>query len=144
MINKIHTVIFFAFLSKTVLACDCPKGTTLEQDFSTSKFISYGTINKIEQDSSKPDYESYFGEFHEIEVFKGPAYTVKTVRGGAHTSGASCTKKLEPGEYIIFANKSTDFVSLCSLSKNISKFPKEEKNSMLESLRHLSQSSKKS
>ena len=143
LIIKVCLVIFLSFLSIIALACDCPKITTLEQDFSNFKFVTYGVIKRVENDATKSVHQSFFGEFQALEVFKGSASSVKTVRGGAYHSEAGCMVKLEPGEYLIYSNEETAFISQCNISENISNYSVEKKAALLKSLRNLSKANNK-
>jgi hypothetical protein len=134
MIIKVSFVIFLSCLSIVALACDCPKITTLEQDFANF----YGVIKRVENDPSKSVHQSFFGEFQALEVFKGSARSIKTIRGGAYNSAGGCMVKLEPGEYLIYSNEETAFISQCNVSENISNYSAEEKSTLLKSLRNLS------
>ena len=139
MTNKMCFIAFTFFFSEIISACDCPKITTIDQDFSSSKFVAHGVVNEIKADTSKGFSEGLVGKFQVLEVFKGSASSIKFVRGGTHSSGGSCMVKLEPGEYLIYSDEEVAFVSSCHFSERIERYSKEKKDSLLKSLRNLSQ-----
>ena len=141
MTSRVYFIAFLILCSKWASACDCPKITTLDQDFSNFKFVVYGVITNVRNDSSSKSFEGLIGDFQVLEVFKGSASSIKNLRGGAYSSGGSCMVKLEPGEYVVYSNEETAFVSSCNFSERVTSYSAEKKNELLKSLRNLSKKS---
>jgi len=142
MIIRVCLLAFIILCSKVAVACDC-RIAELNAAFSNSKFVAYGVVKSVSVDSSNKLYEGLAGDFQALEVFKGSASSIKTIRGGARNSGASCMLKLEPGEYVVYTSEETAFIGLCSFSENVTSYSLEKKNSLFNSLRTLSKASNK-
>ena len=110
---EIASIFFLTIIHESAFAWDCPKSTTLEQDFLNSKFVMYG-LKGVCVDSSNGTYRGLAGDLKSLELFKGSSNSFRTVFGAARTSGGACTLKLEIREYVLNSNEEYVFTSACS------------------------------
>jgi hypothetical protein len=137
MIIRVCLIAFITLCSEFSMACDCLIMESNE-GYSKSKFVAYGVVKEVKVDTSNKLYEGLVGDFQALVVFKGSASSIKSIRGGARNSAASCILKLVPGEYVVYTNEETAYIGICNYSENITGLSLEKKNSLLKSLRNLS------
>ena len=102
------------------MACSCQYQYVVD-NFNTYDYVAHVRVMSVIDNPDKTSFYERQGNIEVLTLFKGSEDKTPVIIGSKKSSGASCSRAVEKGEYLVFSNNHKAPIGQCSPTININK-----------------------